>query len=261
MAFSFWDPGGCGCTAPAPNATVDTKWCGCVAPGTITVTIRSGPCPGGAVAASGVADGTGVFATHLAAGTYCVSATTTAAGYISTPRAFTVPGTGGVATSATLGPSQLTISDATLGVSVTAFPNTIGPTGGTADPTLYWGSTSYDVAATACCPAATVTVWLSFSCTDPILGGPVVSVQTTSDFSGPGEYQCPLPDGSIPASATRPLTGSLCYPLSLSTGTVTIPDLMDVDGISAMAGLYGVCLDGEGTPTPDGVTTVNTVTQ
>ena len=73
-----------------------------------------------------------------------------------------------------------------------------------------------------------------------------------------------LPDGSIPALRDQAADGnSLCYPLSLSTGTVTIPDSMDVEGdIGHGRPLRLVCLDGDsGTPTPDGVTTVNTVTQ
>ena len=176
----FWDPGGAaGCTAPGPqrdrrHEVVQAAW----PSGTITVTIRARGLPGRrregrraawptAPACSRRTSPRGPIASRRPRRRPAISSTPAS-------RAFTVPGTGGVATSATdSAPRELTISDATLGVSVTALPEHDRPDRRHRGPDLLLGgSTSYDVAATACCPAATVTVWLSLLLHRPDPGRP-----------------------------------------------------------------------------------------
>jgi hypothetical protein len=250
-----------------PNVTIFTTWCvNCIAPGTITVTITSGTCPGGSVVASGTANSSGQFKCSLPAGTYCVSASTTAANYSNDAGTFTVPSTGSVTAYTPLYPSDLTLTDSALGLTFTVYPNVTPPMGGTNSNQVYWGSQSFEAPATTCCPAKTVTLWYSFVCSNLQA---TIYTPYHNDSTPSGSYTCPDPAGewSFVASGQRTLSGQLCYPMNLSA-TVAIPDVDGV-GVWAVADLYGVtsqffgggaCLLGE-FPNPSGVTTTIGVVQ
>jgi hypothetical protein len=77
---------GCGCCATVGcHLTVNTTWCSCVAPGTITVTVHSGTITG-PVVCTGTADALGKFVCVISTtGTYVVVASTSSSGYLNLP--------------------------------------------------------------------------------------------------------------------------------------------------------------------------------
>ena len=180
--FNKYDIYNCGCPGAGPNVSVDTKWCGmpCAAPGVITVTARSGACPGGAVAATATADPiTGLAAFLLPPGTYCFSAATTATGFLNTPVTAAAPG----APSSPLYPAALFFTDGRTGLSgplypYGAYPPAIGfPPGTTGDPYHYispsvltyaFGGGCLDNYGASQCPPADMLVWYLYQCD----GGP-----------------------------------------------------------------------------------------
>lgn len=244
----FWP-----CCCDRTNVTVQTSWCNsCVAPGTITVTITSGSCPGGGVAASGAADASGNFACQLAAGTYCASASTSQAGYTNTVSTFTVPSSGSVAVQSPLYPASVTITDSLTGQDITATPTGTytllsGPL--TASPIDFIGTSTVTFTGCTSC-TGTVTIYYEFKCDDPLYGAPSVTVTIVytpvTDPTSGCTNDCPSDSGtSGSAYQVKMTSGQLCYPLSLS-GSYSIPACFDPTcGCSAAANLYNACTAGK----------------
>jgi hypothetical protein len=164
-----------------PNVTLGTAWCNCVAPGTITVTVREGDCPGGAIVFQDQADDNGQAVTQLPPGDYCVSAATTASGYLNFASSFTLDATGTITAGSTgspIYPDHLVVTDGVSGLSASVYPYGTMPwiVGTSADgspgqgsSSQYWGELGqFNIPACVgpdnTCPATTVTLYVSYFC-------------------------------------------------------------------------------------------------
>lgn len=246
---------GWGCCCPStPNVEVFTTTCLlCVAPGTITVTIRSGPCPGGVVVFVGTANSAGLVLCYLAPGVYCASSSTTAGGYSSQgPTTFTVPDSGLVTVGCGLYPTTLTGTSATLGSTTMLSTGAATPIGTPTPGQIWIGMLNYSFGGNCGCGGTTVPMYFAFNCTAP---GPSLTIYVPTTCSG--QICCPAsayvdPPLNLTAilvnyGASGYIT-SPCWPVNLS-GTIQIgsagigaPTII-MDAVSA---LYGIC----GPPAP-----------
>jgi hypothetical protein len=198
-----------------PRVDISTFWCGanaCVAPGTITVTVNKGACPGGDAVSSGTADAAGNYKAFLPAGTYCCSATTTAGGYLNFPNTFSIDDTGTVVQGGAdtmLYPAQLTVSDGISGQSFTVFPYGLmppilgtGSDGNQAEGQAlhYWGtggSYNFPACELSGCAAATATLYASYFCsTSSVVANGAAAVQIVwGIWPDANDNLCPSDEG------------------------------------------------------------------
>jgi hypothetical protein len=247
-AFSL---GGIGspCCCKSHNVTISTYWCGdaqCVAAGVITVTIKSGSCPGTTTVASGTADATGTFQTTLPPGTYCASASTTATGYSNAANTFTVPATGNVQAFSALYRTTLSFTDSVLGGRTLQSSGPIPSWAGTGSLSNTTYGVEAMVAYPACsvpgfsCAAGTADVFYFYRCN--AVGSSNVTIAVR--FSGVVP-SCPDAAGTTFSSFTVVITGTgptngagPCYPLS-QTGTGTVAG--SPTNPSPVSVVYGGC--------------------
>jgi hypothetical protein len=251
------DPGGCCCGSTGCTLTVDTKWCSCVAPGTITVTVHSGTITG-PVVCSGTANSSGLFVCTLTtAGTYVATASTTSGGYLNDPATIVITSapTSGPCTPATVRtviyPNQVT---------ATGFWGTkvLSPTGGAnlcesaSSAFGYTGTvTGFSVPAACGCAATSMNIDFvfipcgSFGQTQPWL---IYCIDTYTQTVPPFQL-CPGPDPLAPPQSFTSTTGNLSgtgpqgsgttgFPVNL-TGTYSFSFANDPRAI-----LYGCCVSG-----------------
>jgi hypothetical protein len=239
---------GC-CCASTPNVEIFTTTClFCVAPGIITVTIRSGPCPGGVIVFVGTANSAGLVLCYLAPGVYCVSSSTTAGGYSSQgPTTFTVPDSGLVTVGCGLYPTTLTGTSATLGSATMLSTGAATPIGTPVPGQIWIGMLNYSFGGNCGCGALTIPLYFMFNCSYPgpsliifmpeVQSGPNL-VCPTSAYSGtPGPYAAIEALYSASGFITSP-----CWPINLSE-SVTIYGSI---GTGAGQAVYGLC----GVPAP-----------
>ena len=160
----------CCCSAPTGcKLTVHTYWCtdGCVAPGTITVTVREGS-PTGTVVCSGTADVNGNYVCYLTAtGNYYASASTTTSGYLNDVGHVNITNVSGENCTpanvlSPIYPDQLTLTTVfgtcTISPTATDLTNPCVTSGSSSN---YIGSLTYDFPGACTCAAGDVTIWFN----------------------------------------------------------------------------------------------------
>jgi hypothetical protein len=231
----------CPCGPSGCTLTISTTWCTCVAPGTITVVVKNAS---GVTVCSGTADGSGQFSCQITAtGTYSVSASTSAGGYLNSPTSVTFTSvTGPDCSPPTVGtplyPDQITASG--FWGSATLFPNTSNCAIGSGIFN-YAGSISFDFEAACTCGTASFTLQLGVGfCPGPDFDD-VPLLSFCFPIGGPSGF-CP---GGTPSTGTGTLfetpiggtpTEDICFPLDFS-GTVSV----DESGPILPGFLVGAC--------------------
>lgn len=254
----------CGCSSGC-NLTIFTIWCGCVAPGTITVTVQKNN-SSGAVVCSGTANPvTGNFTCNITAtGVYYISASTTVAGYSNASVTVTItsvvgPGCVPSGVFSLVYPTQLTattpLGSVTLVPSGTydCMPGSLLYTGSNQ---LYVGTITETFGGGCTCPAASANFpfIVSFNpCSTPGDPGPPPELDGDFVITGfPSGQTCPgivsippAPHGSTTGcnhavQFGAPLTGQLCYPMNLS-GFWNVPAMSGLGFNNVFATLLGNC--------------------
>lgn len=245
LKLAFFPPGSPDCVS---NVTINTQWCiNFVAPGTITVTIRSGACPGGAVVATATANTAGIATFNLPAGTYCASASTSTSGYLNQAQTFTIPVGGFGYAYTALYPAKLIVADATLGVTLNVFP--YGPNGQVGGAPYYsdnyGGSVEFDYPETACCGGGTVTLWYEVGCGGGLCGDYSILMYVAGNYiiTNPDvglQIICASNDAITPDNiqfARYCPIGSLAYPANL---LYTYGNGLGIGGTGALNGTCGI---------------------
>ena len=216
---------------------VDTTWCTCVIPGTITVTVKDHL---GVTVCTGTANGAGQFSCLIATtGTYMATASTSSSGYMNLAGSVTITNVSGANCVPTtvftpIFPVQLTASAwwgaATLFPMVATNCAIGGPS-----PFAYTGTINFAFGGACGCAAATVPILIGVSVCN---SGPA---QVSACFPVPSFGGCPnaagpamQPVADLPIG-TAMLQGS-CIPVNLS-GTVAQTTPIGLNGWTTLMGI------------------------